>query len=137
MASKIQWESVAHYYAFSNIMGELSWGPNSGKTSKSKTPAELTIGRIAPIREGDISFKPILRDLDDMTDAEIEEAHIVEWGEPIDIGDSPLQYRSRVEWLQGYDGHFSPALFAYLISRGFDVFRLIETGQAIRKEVAR
>lgn len=68
--------------------------------------------------------KPILRPLSDMTEEELREM----------CDKANVGYRS----LESFKIHFSqilfPAEFHYLLSHGFDLFGLIESGEAIKKE---
>lgn len=75
--------------------------------------------------EVDISdFKPILRPLSDMSKDELEK--IVEIGEVNHRGESPENFV--IGWKA-----YTPNTFAYLLSRSFDLFGLIESGEALDK----
>lgn len=73
-------------------------------------------------------IKPILRPLSDMTDDEIkyvgEDLKQGTWNAP-DIRSNP-----KLAWSIH---HMNPVVFVYLINQGFDLFDLIESGQAIDK----
>ena len=77
--------------------------------------------------------KPILRHRDDMTEAEAREIYRLVWGFDIDI--SVSMWDSGIDYFESLYGRYPSAVFLWLISRGFDVFGLIESGQAIRKEM--
>lgn len=112
-----KWADVAHYYAKTHYpQRREEWlhlvqdGPNIG------------------------IFVPILRHRDDMTEADAREVYRLAWGFDIDI--SVSVWDSGIDWVESLHGMYHPAVFIWLISRGFDMFDLIESGQAIRKEVA-
>lgn len=143
--SDTKWADVAHYYAFSGVMGELDWGPNSERIPLgSPQISELTIGRVSPIREGEIVFAPILRHRDDITEAEARELSIIHLDDDFDMPENEscldsLNFDLAGGRLQKGNTVLSmwigqPSAWHWLISRGFDMFDLIESGQAIRKE---
>lgn len=69
--------------------------------------------------------KPALRPLSDMTDVELNKC-----GNMIcDFSKYPRL--SKHEWSDFYDGFLHPLQFHYLISHHFDLFGLIESGEAI------
>ena len=91
--------------------------------------------------------KPILRHRDDMTEAEARELWEIQIGEAwvqdtdetaiqclfFNIGNSQMEMADNATFLSVLVGE--PKAWNYLISRGFDLFGLIESGQAIRKEM--
>ena len=106
--------------------------------------------------------KPILRHCDDMTDEECFELASLIWGDsdiiPFARSEShriikhkAIKFNGKGDpygdclFVVGVEGRASswpirmnqmtPLAIHYLVSRGFDVFGLIESGQAIRKEV--
>lgn len=129
--SNLKWVDVAHYYLKSGING-MAKLPNSDMK-----PFALPIG-INDV--GDYPhrmFTPILRALEDMTEGEARELFEIdgilwEHSSVSDFMDSPKQaYTAQFEkenWV------LTPNEFVWLISKGFDVFGLIDSGQAIRKE---
>lgn len=96
-----------------------------------------------------VGYKPILRPLSDMTEEEaIELVKLSEWSQ---YGTHPLirEYRTFrnsfgqivVSWGESHREKnvpvdktvFRPQEFLYLLKQGFDLFSLIESGQAINK----
>ena len=74
--------------------------------------------------------KPVLRHFEDMTEAEDNECMLVHtrWVEDEDLRRVIWSLAKQHKTFDQYSTH-------WLISRGFDVFGLIESGQAIRKEM--
>jgi len=111
MNTEIKWAQVAHYYP--------------------KAP-------IQTVYDGD-DFKgdlPHLRHRDDITEAEAREFMngfaLFDWEEAKGL---PHGYESAKQWFIEYfsDDFITPAQTLWLLNRGFDLFGLIESGQAIRK----
>ena len=76
---------------------------------------------------------PILRHVENMTKVDAIELEKYIYG---DDGGTYIGYNSlRVAKLLLRVGEYEPRLFLWLISKGFDLFGLIKSGQAIRREV--
>ena len=145
--SQHTWPEVAHYYAYSGIMGKLNWGPNSiNLPLDSPQDAALIHDRLDHIRSKQITFTPILRALKDMTEEEARELFAIV-GQPIHnarldeiVADYGIRKRTIPEYVVEYVVEcsfklsISTVIQHWLIQRGFDVFGLIASGQAIRKE---
>ena len=155
----LKWADVAHCYSQSETLvyvdheGGLDGGPVTRVSPKGEDLSLYTDGR----RGDGWIIKPILRHLEDLTDTECFELMVFErvhfspaythkdgdrvlwtkdsiqrsemyphslfWvirGKPMSWGFSPMS--------------MSPDAFFHLISRGFDVFGLIESGEATRRE---
>lgn len=131
---EIKWEEVAHHYSRSKI--SISSG------SEVHDVSELSIyphGILIEFGRGGFVFtweehKPILCAVEDMTEAEamelwnsvpgrvaFDESLYSPYGSPLRMYSTKADF-----WL--------PNEFHWLTQRGFDVFGLIESGQAIRKE---
>jgi len=142
MEDKIKWADVAHYYHGSNIGIRIN-GEEYDRTFLMVSYRNVGGSHFEKwVNEGVYwrgygsqfvkwdSHKPILRNLEDMTEAEDNECMLVH------TRNVEGEEFKRVVWdlakhhdiLNQYSTH-------WLISRGFDVFGLIESGQAIRKEV--
>ena len=124
-----KWADVANYYLKSGIYGMASL--NGSKRDPLYMPMGSRDIEDFPPRV----FVPILRHRDDMTEADevaaFEYVEQREWPEKWPkITKSLMISRSF-----NMDDPKAARLFLWLISRGFDVFGLIESGQAIRKEV--
>jgi hypothetical protein len=163
MKAQHQWADVAHYYTFSGI--EISVGvgnrPFMGITNYKGMPEKKAIflSNNGTCRNSQYSigeYKPILRDVRDITEAEARELYTL-------ITDLPDKYLQCVlkkgtlhpvsrAWFKKIPsarvilldmankptpigGQYSPKAFIWLLTQGFDIFGLIESGQAIRKEV--
>lgn len=138
--SDTKWADVAHYYLQSPIVLSDDEGNEYDRG-------------IAVNSNRYYRCTPILRHLDDMTEAEVLECIKCGWpdgaGKPIKefacIPDHSA-FGSAFAYKIVFDGspHYMAGTmsfrslngnqFLWLISRGFDVFGLIESGQAIRKE---
>lgn len=83
--------------------------------------------------------QPILRHREDITEEEAREFMngfaLFDWEEAKGL---PHGYKSAKQWFIEYfsDDFITPAQTLWLLNRGFDLFGLIESGQAIRKEVS-
>lgn len=142
------WADVAHHYAKSNlsiIVGKFDHGPEMGmifSTGLHENCAWAEHGIWCEIEDGAFvsnweSHKPILIHRDDMTDEQARECFKIYDGTEdavlSDVTDvlyfDPNQMASTLEVWIG-----DPAVWHHLIAKGFDLFGLIESGQAIRKE---
>lgn len=141
--SQHTWPEVAHYYAYSGIMGKLNWGPNSiNLPLDSPQDAALIHDRLDHIRSKQITFTPILRALKDMTEDEAREFYTTVNHEGLDWENGYMRFdwKEAKLWAAHYTRHLPSSIkmpmksFLWLVSRGFDVFGLITSGQAIRKE---
>lgn len=86
------------------------------------------------------SYKPILRPLSDMTEEEIKEvAWILHRFKPEDVrgkdsvGNIKVTNRSPFYYWINVRQHLNAECCKYLLSKGFDLFELIESGLAIDK----
>ena len=118
--TNLKWADVAHMYSMTH-----------------GTPdREYVIGMFSRP-----DYKPILRHLDDMTEEEARELFAQCHSAPFShtgmaiSSKSPLEYY-RNEYFRKNTMHnqWRANEFHWLISKGFDVFGLIESGEAIRKE---
>lgn len=86
------------------------------KTPEIRYSTPITIHTVGKVLE--CGYVPILRPLGDITEEEIEEGG---WH-----GKSGFAY-----YMTGNGGAFHPHDFHYLLSRGFDLFELIDSCQAV------
>ena len=134
METEIKWAEVAHYYQKSEILIQTNdvgiremLGAQGTRGVMYATRAHAMLSRWG-------QHKPILRALEDMTEDEamelwnsvlgrvaFDESLYSPYGTPLRM------YLTKADfWL--------PNEFHWLISKGFDVFGLIASGQAVRKE---
>ena len=155
--SDTKWADVAHYYQFSDIEIQIGIGQRKFKGVSQHDSVRGGIkralfqdsgGMFTRSTEYEISeYKPILIHRDDMTEAEARELWEIQIGEAwvqdtdetaiqclfFNIGNSQMEMADNATFLSVLVGE--PKAWNYLISRGFDLFGLIESGQAIRKEM--
>ena len=151
MGNETKWADVAHYYAKSDHEVYLSWINDDGTQCEMTRKAQFE--DFKPYYIERFNLKPILNHLRDMTEAQVLECIKCGWpvvaGKPIKefacIPDHS-EFGSAFTYKIVFDGspHYMAGTmsfrsldsnqFVWLISRGFDVFGLIESGQAIRKE---
>ncbi len=137
--SDTKWADVAHYYSKSHIevVSLRGSNPKTGQLMGMYQSDAVTVmfGKNQNVDKRKFSVvqlewcKPILLHFEDMTEDEDNECMLVHtrW-----VEDSDLR---RVIWsLAKQHKTFDQHSTHWLISRGFDVFGLIESGQAIRKE---
>lgn len=81
---------------------------------------------------------PTLRPLSDMTEEEAREIYRMDFGSEFEVKDW-MEENPALEWIRGDNEVYreeidifigSPEIWAYLLSRGFDLFGLIEAGLA-------
>ena len=142
METEIKWAEVAHYYAAAGI--EISLIPYTIDQFMTGV-IEVNKGiytSSAFYKGGDCAYKtgtgystadtgkylPILRALEDMTLQ--EKMEIFALAGP---SEKPHDWEFRINIIEEY----SASELHWLIQRGFDVFGLIASGQAIRKEVTK
>ena len=135
-----KWKDVAHYYQFSDIEIQLPCGNRkfkgmtnqiSGDSNHKKAFYLDAGGYFTRSTDANVSqYKPTLRHLDDMTEAEDNECMLVHtrWISNEEFKNVIWSLTKQHKTFDQYSTH-------WLISRGFDVFGLIESGQAIRKEM--
>lgn len=169
MGNDTKWADVAHYYVKSPISVLYKSEPMSKLSNWSYSIQQL-IDSMLRIENGvvvnpegaeSLAYTPILRHLEDMTEAECFELASLIWGEsdliPFTRNDSQRIIKHKDIKFNGKDDPYGDCLFVvgvdgrasswpirmnqmtpqavhWLISRGFDLFGLIESGQAIRKE---
>jgi hypothetical protein len=157
--SDTKWADVAHYYQFSDIEIQLPCGNRkfkgmtnqiSGDSNHKKAFYLDAGGYFTRSTDANVSqYRPILRHSDDITEAEAREIYCVAHGKDFKkkYGTTYFKggYKSTLfeDQYESMDGGnewelfvgTKPSVFHWLISHGFDVFGLIESGQAIRKEV--
>lgn len=162
MSKQHTWPEVVHYYLNSkikvleigtgriyNLIG-LSMDNNGGEYF----PKYQTVGVWGHMGYGAWEMKwedhkPIFRAVDDITDAEAEEFFNLRerkgaWDHAfakkthgsykqwfLHVSNTERMHKSSIDCNLGY----TPTELLWLIARGFDVFGLISSGQAIRKEV--
>lgn len=141
MSAQHTWPEVAHYYLKSGIDGMASF---AGDEKSLKVPIGINDVTMSSRR----TFTPLLRALEDMTKEEmLQFATEVGGGIPpigenlvFSIKDGSItiaaDHGDGMFWFYSLDSMTS-AQFHWLIQRGFDVFGLIESGQAIRKEAGK
>ena len=155
--SDTKWADVAHYYTKSHIevVSLRGSNPKTGQLMGMYQSDAVTVmfGKNQNVDKRKFSVvqlewcKPILTHLRDMTEAEARELWEIQIGEAwvqdtdetaiqclfFNIGNSQMEMADNATFLSVLVGE--PKAWNYLISRGFDVFGLIESGQAIRKEM--
>ena len=146
MNTEIKWADVAHMYQFSDIEIRIGVGDRKFKGVTQLSDArgrikralyEDSAGHFVRTTQHEISeYKPILRHREDVTEAEsrefMKDFTLFAWEEATQL---PVGWKSAKEWAIDIlnDGEFTPAQTLWLLNRGFDLFGLIESGQAIRK----
>ena len=149
MNTEIKWPHVAHMYLKSRIEVVTLRGSKerTGRLIHMNEPDAITVlfGEKEEIHRQKISVvklewcKPILRHREDITEEEsrefMKDFTLFAWEEATQL---PVGWKSAKEWAIDIlnDGEFTPAQTLWLLNRGFDLFGLIESGQAIRKEVS-
>ena len=112
----MQLSEVIHYY-----IGQKFSYANMNYSEPLWSPWDiLTVGELKNIQDfatENISFRLALRPLESMTEEERISGNV--WS------CNPFKYPSHPT------GFYSPMEFIYLLSKGFDLFGLIESGQAI------
>ena len=138
--SDTKWADVAHYYAKSyiEIVTLRGSSPKTGRLVSMYQSDAITVlfGENRKMNRRKFSIvqlawcKPILRHRDDMTEAEDNECMLVHtrWISNEEFKNVIWSLTKQHKTFDQYSTH-------WLISRGFDVFGLIESGQAIRKEM--
>ena len=141
MENQIKWADVAHYYQFADIEIQIGIGQRKFKGVSQHDSVRGGAKRALFADSGGIfvrstqyeisEYKPILRHCDDITEAEDNDYMLVhtQWVEESDLRRVILSLAKQHKTFDQYSTH-------WLISRGFDVFGLIESGQAIRKEAS-
>ena len=142
---KTEFKDVAHLYLGVEVVNTI--GKHMGKIVSVSIDGTATINPLDEFKPRVIilnSLKPILRPLSDMTDEEfaaystmLERCDYEAYIEISDSGERRIGY----EWEDGicgvlinsYVGKNLVAVFSYLLSRSFDLFGLIESGEAIDK----
>ena len=136
MSQETKWQEVAHYYLLSNIeMRDVGkWKHPTDYFTPTKPSAPRLEG-LTYLDRGDIQLMPVLRHLEDITedeDRECMEVH-TRWVEEENWTDK--ESLKKVIWnLAKENKAFDQYSSHWLFSHGFDVFGLIESGQAVRKE---
>ncbi len=155
--SDTKWADVAHYYSKSyiEIVTLRGSSPKTGRLVSMYQSDAITVlfGENRKMNRRKFSIvqlewcKPILRHRDDMTEAEAREIWEIHFGKAYEIGPfNELEEPCKDEILNsatyGTRNRLNTELMLgnsltlhWFISRGFDVFGLIESGQAIRKEM--
>jgi len=139
MGSDTKWADVAHYYTRSKLTVVHSSGTMQAAFFEFDGYA-LDAARVQVFRAGE--YKPILRHRDDMTEAEARELFALIYGDfaPTLDGETCIEWWTRETLQDSFTMNSlnifigDPNVWHYLISHGFDLFGLIESGQAIRKE---
>ena len=144
----LKWGDVAHYYSASGISIERTPYDIDQFVTGNVTINEgthvvqsLSVGGHCVFLYDDNleargvvtadKYKPILRHYEEMTESEDTECMLVHtrWVEDEDLRRVIWDLAKQHKTFDQYSTH-------WLISRGFDVFGLIESGQAIRKELS-
>ncbi len=151
--SDLKWRDIAHYYAKSRIQIQLLRGSNPKKGELVNVADMLYVLFEADKAHKDqyfshVSFewsKPILRHLEDMTEADYRELYKFVYGEYVDVAikDCWGTYREYFTFTRDCRGMVMTELSDKLgnsrarhwfYQNGFDLDDLIERGEAIRKE---
>ena len=136
MGNETKWADVAHYYLKSGIKCNVYRGDLTERRGDCKQTVETFGVKHLRVAADSMTFGcvPILRHLDDMTEADAREIYTIESGNQSTEGN--IYHPKMKDWFFNWKkGEVKAKTFYWLISRGFDVFGLIESGQAIRKEV--
>jgi hypothetical protein len=127
-----KWADVAHYYLRSGIKCNVYRGDLTERRGDCKHTVETFGIKHLRVAADSMTFGcvPILRHRDDMTEAEDNECMLVHtrWISNEEFKNVIWSLTKQHKTFDQYSTH-------WLISHGFDVFGLIESGQAIRKEV--
>mgnify|MGYP003473311011 FL=1 len=130
--SDTKWADVAHYYLRSGIKCNVYRGDLTERRGDCKHTVETFGIKHLRVAADSMTFGcvPILRHRDDMTEAEDNECMLVHtrWISNEEFKNVIWSLTKQHKTFDQYSTH-------WLISRGFDVFGLIESGQAIRKEM--
>ena len=149
MGNETKWADVAHYYLKSGIKCNVYRGDLTERRGDCKHTVETFGIKHLRVAADSMTFGcvPILRHRDDMTEAEAREIWEIHFGKAYEIGPfNELEEPCKDEILNsatyGTRNRLNTELMLgnsltlhWFISRGFDVFGLIESGQAIRKEM--
>ena len=111
-------KEVLHYYIGQTV---LRYIPGDKIQVKRGT---LTPNALRDILTNDLRFTLELRPLPDMTEEELREIEII----------TERKYWGIEDYVELHAWKLTPAEFHYLLSHGFDLFGLIESGEAIKKE---
>ena len=129
--SDTKWADVAHYYLRSGIKCNVYRGDLTERRGDCKHTVETFGIKHLRVAADSMTFGcvPILRHRDDMTEAEDNECMLVHtrWISNEEFKNVIWSLTKQHKTFDQYSTH-------WLISHGFDVFGLIESGQAIRKE---
>lgn len=123
------WADVAHHYLLSNIeMRDVGKWKHPTEYFTPSIPRTPQLEDLTLLDRGDIQLKPVLRHLDDMSEVEDNECMLIhtQWVHHESVGPIIWSLAKQHKSFDQYSAH-------WLISHGFDVFGLIESGQAIRK----
>ena len=127
-----KWADVAHYYLRSGIKCNVYRGDLTERRGDCKHTVETFGIKHLRVAADSMTFGcvPILRHRDDMTEAEDNECMLVHtrWISNEEFKNVIWSLTKQHKTFDQYSTH-------WLISHGFDVFGLIESGQAIRKEM--
>ncbi len=130
--SDTKWADVAHYYLRSGIKCNVYRGDLTERRGDCKHTVETFGIKHLRVAADSMTFGcvPILRHRDDMTEAEDNECMLVHtrWISNEEFKNVIWSLTKQHKTFDQYSTH-------WLISHGFDVFGLIESGQAIRKEM--
>lgn len=131
MGNETKWADVAHYYLRSGIKCNVYRGDLTERRGDCKHTVETFGIKHLRVAADSMTFGcvPILRHRDDMTEAEDNECMLVHtrWISNEEFKNVIWSLTKQHKTFDQYSTH-------WLISHGFDVFGLIESGQAIRKE---
>ena len=132
MGNETKWADVAHYYLRSGIKCNVYRGDLTERRGDCKHTVETFGIKHLRVAADSMTFGcvPILRHRDDMTEAEDNECMLVHtrWISNEEFKNVIWSLTKQHKTFDQYSTH-------WLISHGFDVFGLIESGQAIRKEM--
>jgi len=137
-----KWADVAHYYSKSEIFIQTEDVGIREMLGVRGTRGVMYATRAHAMHSRWSQHKPILRHRDDMTEAEAKELFSQSRPSPFDETIFSVSYGNELNYYRS--NHFSLPFnrsvwraieFLWLISKGFDMFGLIESGQAIRKGV--
>ena len=135
--TETKWADVAHYYSASGII----------INHKDAREQPIVFFHGGQTWDGDRiwrlagTYKPILRHRDDMTEADKTQLALLLYCEDVSQVDDRLRHQAYNAVRDQFGGpnlaswRIGFLVMHYLISKGFDLFWLIESGQAIRKGV--
>ena len=147
MSNQLSWADVAHMYANSGIQIHMLRGlPRTGRLLHVNKALYVVFGDNKPMQEQYASYvglewsRPVMNHFEDMTEAVKTELALMLYCEDILEVDDRLRQQAYNAVRDQFGGpnlaswRIGFRVMHHLILLGFDVFGLIESGQAIRKD---